>query len=152
MNHSKKGRKQHPAATKQVVRPRKKPHVVFKKRRSDRARMRINIQKAQRDTTPVLKKKAYTTILRKARGYMTRYRDNPMISQSAAEVLIQDLDMDIHNIVMEACARANLSAGYGKNQTVPTLNVKHIRSVMNDDRFRRSHQACFVPSMDKKKS
>lgn len=114
-----------------------------RRRRSPRASMRSNIRRAQLDTVPVLKRKAFVTILRLARDYMTEYRDDPKISRAAAEVLVQDLDMYIHRVVTEACNRASLTASVGGS--TPTLDAKHIRSVMDDDNFRRSRQACYVP-------
>ena len=116
--------------------------IKKKKRRSDRTRMRVNIRQAQLDTTPVLRRKAYGTILRMARAYMAEYRDNPMITQQAAEILVHDLDMYAHNLVTEACERAKLG---GKPSIAPTLSGKHILAVMNDDHFRRSREVCYVP-------
>ncbi len=119
-----------------------KSSIIKKKRHSNRIRMRINIQKAQRETIPALKKKASGTILRIARAYMTYYREDPKISRHAAEVLIHDLNAYIYTVVKEACVRASINAVPG---AMPTLGLKHIHAVMKDDKFRRSQQACYIP-------
>ena len=115
---------------------------IKKKRHSSRARMRSNIRKAQIDTTPALRQKAYGTILRMARAYMTSYREDPKISRPAAEVLICDLDAYIHNVMKEACVRARINAS---SDGMPTLSIKHIQAVMDNNNFRRSQQACYIP-------
>ncbi len=116
--------------------------IIKKKRHSNRIRMRINIQAAQRETTPALKKKASGTILRIARAYMTDYREDPKISRDAAEVLIHDLNAYIYNVVKESYLRAGVNAAPG---AMPTLGLKHISAVMKGDNFRRSQQACYIP-------
>lgn len=115
---------------------------IKKKRHSSRARMRSNIRKAQLSTTPALETKAYGTILRIARAYMTSYREDPKISKPAAKVLIHDLDAYIHNVMTEACVRARLNAS---SDGMPTLSIKHLRAVMDNNNFRRSQQACYIP-------
>ncbi len=125
-----------------VVLKAKDPKIIIKKKKhSNRIRMRMNIQKAQRETTPALKKKASGTILRIARAYMTYYREDPKISRGAAEILIHDLNAHIYAVVKEACVRAKINAVPG---ATPTLGLKHIRAVMKDDNFRRSQQACYI--------
>lgn len=116
--------------------------IIKKKRHSNRIRMRMNIHKAQQETIPALKKKAFGTILRIARAYMTDYREDPKISRHAAEVLIHDLNGYIYTVVKEACVRASINAVPG---AMPTLGLKHIRAVMKNDNFRRSQQACYIP-------
>ncbi len=125
-----------------VLKARPPKIVIKKKKHSNRIRMRMNIQKAQRETTPALKQKAFGAILRIARAYMTDYREDPKISRGAAEVLIHDLSAHIYTVVKEACVRAKINAVPG---AMPTLALKHIRAVMEDDNFRRSQQACYIP-------
>lgn len=117
--------------------------IKKKRRYSSRARMRSNIRKAQLGTKPALKTKAYWTILRMARAYMTDYREDPKISRPAAEVLVHDLDAYIHSVLREACVRANINASLGDG--MPTLSLKHIRAVMKNDTFRRAQEVCYIP-------
>ena len=120
-------------------------HKIKKKRHSSRARMRSNIRKAQIETIPALQQKAYGTILRMARAYMTSYREDPKISRPAAIVLINDLDAYIHNVMKEACVRARINTS---SDGMPTLGIKHIQAVIDNDNFRRSQQACYIPLMN----
>jgi len=136
----KRGSRKGSAATKKIAVVEK---IKKKRRYSSRARMRSNIRKAQLDTTPALKKKAYWTILRLARAYMTTYREDPKISRPAAELLMHDLDAHIHSVLREACVRANINTSLGDG--MPTLSLKHIRAVMKNDTFRRAQQVCYIP-------
>ncbi len=140
---NKNKKRSRPSAGKKVVARSMPPKEKAKRRLSTRFRMRANIRRAQMDTVPVLKRKALPAILRLARAYMIDYREDPRISRTAAEVLIQDMDMYIHRMVSEACTRANL----GMSSGVATLSRKHVLAVMNEkDGFRRrSREPCYMP-------
>lgn len=141
-NAGQKGKNgKHHSAVKQVVSlNHKNPKGETTRKLSNRARMRRNIKKAQSEPRPVLRRKAFLTILRWARAYMLTYKDNPKISQLAAEILVQDIEAHVNQLFRGANDRANI----GK-QGMAILHGKHMLSVMNDDVSRCRSEPCYIP-------